>query len=284
MHRSPLVGRIGLVVLLGSCLAAACSHAQATQPGPCDTNLHSAQGHPYAYRNRGDRCEGVYAKPVSSTSLSVASITAAFGDYSIDSVEPLSIHWAPPPPPTGGPASACGPPATGASRNDVHLRAQSLQPRVYYRMDTIRSTGDTTFAWPKDTLGALAISRSALGVLGWTTRLVGGIERPVYLPLRVRQDSPASKEPATEYRVLVIPGSELAEVYVTLARLDPAGDPAVWLRRGEALGYGYYPAERPIRIVLPLADAPGCYRLEVTANLRAGGTTGTALWLYDAWP
>ena len=74
--------------------------------------------------------------------------------------------------------------------------------------------------------------------------------------------------------MLVIPGSELAEVYVTLARLDPAGNPSVWLRRGEALGYGYYPAERPIRIVLPLADAPGCYRLEVTANLRAGWHDG----------
>ncbi len=233
--------------------------------------------------NRGDRCEGVYAKPVSSTSLSVVSVTAAFGDYKVDSVEPLSISWVPPHQQASPPADACGQAATVASR-DVHLRAQSLQPRVYYRMDTIRPPGDAAFTWPKDTLGALAIPRSALGVLGWTTRLVGGFERPVYLPLRVRQDPASSPEPATEYRVLVIPGRELEEVYVTLARLDAAGEPSIWLRRGDALGYGYYPAERPIRIALPLANAPGCYRLEVTGNLRGGGTTATALWLYDAWP
>ena len=188
MHRSPLVGRIGLVVLLGSCLAAACSHAQTTQPGPCDPSLHSAQGHPYAYRNRGDRCEGVYAKPVSSTSaqrgLDHGRLRRLQHRFRRATLDPLGTaasadRW------------ACEAPV-GRQRQAHHATTSICARNRCNRGCTTAWTrygppGDATFAWPKDTLGALAISRSALGVLGWTTRLVGGIERPVYLPLRVRR-------------------------------------------------------------------------------------------------
>lgn len=283
MRSRPRVSRTAATALFGILMAPALPRAEPAAPGPCDASLPAASGHPYGYRLRGDRCEGVYAKPVASTSLNVVSVTADFGDYKVDSAEPLTISWALPREPAAPAAEVCGSPATGTS-GEVRLRAQSLQPRVYYRMDTVRPSGEAAYAWPKDTLGALEIPRPGLGVLGWTTRVVGGMPRPVYLPLRVRQGSASSTEPATEHRVLVIPGRELEEVYVTLARLGAAGEPDEWLRRGEPLGYGYYPAERPIRIVLSLGGLPGCYRLEVTGNLRGGGTTATALWLYDAWP
>jgi len=274
---------VALAFLLGACLAGAPCSAGPAEPGPCDPSLPAPPGNPLAYRLRGDRCEGVYAKPVASTSLRVVSVTAAFGDYKLDSVEPLAISWGPANWSSETAAGACGSASTTAP-SGIHLRAQSLQPRVYYRMDAIRPSGEADYRWPNDTLSALGIQRAALGVLGWTTHAVDGVQRPVYLPVRIRQGSSASPEPESEYRALVTPGSELQEVYVTLARLDAQGQPSAWLRRGEALGYGYYPAERPIRIVLPLGHAPGCYRLEVTANLRGGGTTATAIWLYDAWP
>lgn len=277
----PAIG-IALLVVFGVCVALISSAIGQDHGPPCDPSLRGPPGHPYPYRNRGDRCEGVYARPVASTTLSVVSLTAAFDDYKLESPASLATKWAAPVPGAPYPV-ACG--ATPGADEPIHLRAQSLQPRIYYRMDAVRSLADRGYDWPKEMLGALAISRPGLGVLAWMTRAVDGAERTVYLPLRIAQQPGTSQSVVADYRVDIVPGRELAEVYVTLARFDVAGQPASWLKRGEALGYGYYPAERPIRIPLPLSGSPGCYRLEITATLRGdGGTTATALWLYDAWP
>ena len=41
------------------------------QESQCDPHLNAARGHPYEYRIRGDRCEGIYIEEVSNLSCSL---------------------------------------------------------------------------------------------------------------------------------------------------------------------------------------------------------------------
>ncbi len=123
-----------LEIAYSTLLSLAClgpAHAAAADCDPSLTQVKTAFG----YRDRGDRCEGVYIKEVSSTALTVASFTEVFEPYDLQSSEPLHLAWDRPP----GNAS-------------VRLRAQSLRRRLYYRMDAVQqlprrllSTGRQTF-------------------------------------------------------------------------------------------------------------------------------------------
>src|SRR5919108_743620 len=108
------------VLLCGEVLADPASG----QESYCDPYLGQVSDNPYGYRMRGDRCEGIYIKEVSTTILLVASLTESFEDYDLNSSKPLLIEW--------NKASGDG---------VVRLRAQGLRRRLYYRMDTVRPRG-----------------------------------------------------------------------------------------------------------------------------------------------
>jgi hypothetical protein len=72
----------------------------------------------------------------------------------------------------------------------------------------------------------------------------------------------------------------LIEVFVSLAAIGVDGRPVSFLRDGEALEYGYYPAERDITIPITGLEIPGVYYLEIGAPLKGGGVTTVELWFY----
>jgi len=226
---------------------------------PCDPHLLQPAGNPYGYRQRGDRCEGLYIQQVSGAPLVIASWTASFGDYDLHSRQPISIEWQ-------------GMRGAGS----VRLRAQGLRRRLYYRMDTLRPSGSKSFAWQPDLLSALNISRQDVGVVGIAHGLAGEAEQEIYLPLRISHGiRPAW---AGNYELVLLPGAELKEVFISLSTLN--GTKRSVLKEGEALGYGYYPAERPIDIPIAGARARGLYHLEVGATLKSGGAAAAELWFY----
>ena len=63
-----------------------------TAAGPCDSELAGRErGLVFGYRQRGDRCEGLYNSPVGGDILSLVSLTQAFGDYDPDTGEPFIV-------------------------------------------------------------------------------------------------------------------------------------------------------------------------------------------------
>jgi hypothetical protein len=233
----------------------------AVPKSPCDVALDQPAGNPYGYRLRGERCEGVYIQEVSSTTLLVASLTESFEDYDLASGKALLIEW---------------PQVPG--HGDVRLRTQGLRRRLFYRMDAVRPSGSTSFTWPAEILTALEISRKDIGIVGSTRLPVGQTERDVYVPLQIGQQRDLSR--SGSYRLVLLPGVELTELFISLAALGSDGRQHTSMKDEEALGYGYYPAERPIEV--PIADlkTPGIYHLEIGARLRAGGAFTVELWLY----
>ena len=210
---------------------------------------------PQRYQLRSDRCEGRYIEQVIGSTLEIVSFTSAFADYSLDTGNALVVEW----PSLGG--------------EDIILRGRSLEPKIYYRMDSVRPADSVSFRWPLEILAPLRIEKRLLGVVGTIQRQIGTRKRAVLVPLRIAQ---GEKAPAPgPYKLLARPGAELEEVYVTLAALDADGEVRDYLMDEEALEFGFYPAERVFDVPLPDDMQLGIYSLLIAASLANSGGTAT---------
>ena len=234
--------------------------------GPCDQDLIRPNENPLGYKIRGaqgDRCEGQYIEQVASTALSVASFTKTFEDYDLDKDRPLQIAW------------------PGLGEQEIRLRAHGIKWRLYYRMDTIRSPGSTTFEWPIGILSALNIPKRDIGIKGWTEMKLGAATQRVYLPLHVTQ-SGALPPSQGVYRLVLWPGVQFREVYVSVTSLDDKGRPKEVLQEGKPLNYGFYPAQRAIPVSLRRFRVPGIYKVTISATMDSGTDTSVTLRVYHS--
>ncbi|MEK6373851.1 MAG: hypothetical protein AABO58_14280 [Acidobacteriota bacterium] len=210
---------------------------------------------PFGYRLRGDRCEGIYVQPVTVTPLIVASFGQMNLPESLAANRTLLVEWA----------------ADGA---DVRLRANSLKPKTYYRMDSRQPAGSHSYRWPTDVLTALKLTARDIGIVAWTEEKVGDTVRALYLPTRIGQP-PAGREGV--YELIVVPGNELSEVFVSLSSVRGDGI-GVQVSDPKPLKYGFYPAGRSIRIPIGPLPHQGTYLVEIGATLRDGGAISHELW------
>lgn len=243
-------------------LLSVASHA----PGPvsaeddhCDADLGRPTTNPSGYRLRGDRCEGIYVQDVASTTLRLVSFTASFENFDPASEEHLRLEW------------------TAWGNRATRLRAQPLRSKLYYRMDTLRPAGGTSYRWSPDFLATFDLRRENLGLLAWTSYRIGDRLQDVYLPLRLMQRSAPTPRP---YSVMLMPGVEFDDVFMSLAPLEQNGSPGPPIVDQEPLQTGFYPAGRPIIVTLPELDARGLYRLDFGATLAQGGVSAASLWFY----
>ena len=229
----------------------------------CDTAVKGRTNDPTTYRLRGDRCEGTYQQQVSGSSrLLIASVVESFETIDDSSSLPLKVEW------------------TAPAAQPIALRAYSIRPSLFYRMETVRPAATRSFTWPTDVLRALNITNADIGVVGSTSMQVGGDERMVIVPLRIGQHKSPTR--STRYRVTAWPSEELKDVFVTVALLGPDGKPKTYLQRDENIAYGFYPAERGIEILLKPLTARGVYLVRIGATLASGGSATESVTLYHA--
>lgn len=228
-------------------------------PTPCDPQLIQRPADPNGYRLRGDRCEGIYVQEVGGSPLFIASWTRSYAEYDPLSREPLRIEWDSVP---------------GA--DSARLRAQGLRRRLYYRMDTVRPAASKSYKWPTDLLAGLGINKSDLGVVGISRVNAKGEDKEVYLPLRITQGGGPERDGG--YRLVLLPGVELKEVFLTLTS-SGSGKSTV-LKNAEPVGYGYYPADRAVEISIPGVQTKGLCHLEIGATIKTGGAATADLWFY----
>jgi len=234
--------------------------AEAADPN-CDPSLPKIIDRPYGYRERGDRCEGVYVMGVSSTTL-VASFTETYEGYNLETDDVLRIEW------------------DKFADHAIRLSAHSLRRRLHYRMDTIKASGIAAYNWPTDILRGLGIRKNDLGIVASMRHAVGGVTRDVYLPLRIGRRPNLGR--SGNYTLLLVPGVEIKEVFLSLAQLGRDGKTQIFIKHRVRLGYGYYPAERSIEIPIHGLKTPGIYYLEIGELFPDGGTTSQEIWFHHA--
>ncbi|MEO8853424.1 MAG: hypothetical protein ABI359_06575 [Ginsengibacter sp.] len=228
----------------------------------CDMSLPVNSKNPLSYHDLGDRCEGVYIQQLGSTALQVVSFTKSFEAYDLSSGKPLQITWDKFP-----------------SNNIIRVRARGIERKLYYRMDTYCSDEKNSFNWPVNILSTLNIMKPDIGVVGFTKYLINGKETDIYIPLTISQQKVVDNKP--ELKFVLLPGVELSEIYVSIQQIKEDGKPGIVVKEGEKLGYGYYPADRPVIIPISGLKGRGIYYLEAGATLRDGGTSSIEIWFYN---
>jgi hypothetical protein len=255
--------RVALVIAAALSLVDSAGPPASAQSSHCDPYLPVSQDNPLGYRLRGDRCEGVYVQQVTNTPVLVAS----FGRLNLPKLPsqgtPVLVEWTP-------------------VAGELQLRTYSLKPRMYYRMDSRRPPGGGSYRWSSDVVAALELTPDDVGIVAWTERDIGGARQPVYVP--VRAGTP-TVTPDGIYDLVIVPGTELNEVFVGVSAVAADGRPAVGITKPAALKYGYYPAGRPIRIAVGPLPSPGTYVAEIGATLKAGGALSHEVWfVHDGAP
>jgi hypothetical protein len=233
------------------------------QPDPCDPTLKGKfdQQNPNAYRVREDRCEGIFIQEVSTTGgLLVASLTSTMQGFHPAADKQLDLEWKSPGPGT------------------LNLRAYSLRPRLYYRMDTQQNAQAGLYPWPARLVATYALQPSEIGLVAWTSHRLGDqILSPVYVPIAVRD--PKNTTWPSNCRLIVVPAADLKELYLTVRPVNAKGDPEKPIRNG-ALHYGYYPAGAPVRIELADWPRPGFYLVHLAADRKDGVPLAAEFWIY----
>ena len=231
----------------------------------CDSLVATRSSDPLRYRQRGDRCEGVYGQNVAgSSTLRVASLVESLEAFDDSSSLPLRVEWTPP------------------QGEAVSLRATAIRAGLYYRMETVRPIAASSFAWPADVRRPLGISSADVGITGTASMSIGGERREVLVPLRISQRRAPAR--SSSYRLTLWPTVGLSEVYLTVASTGPDGAPVRYLKHDEKLGYGVYPAERPIVVRLPAFTERGVYLVRVAGTRDGSGGVTRSILLYHAGP
>lgn len=237
--------------------------AQTGSSGDCDPGLTQPEGNPpNAYAQRSGRCEGIYARDIAAANLGVASFTKQFANFDPKAGNVIRLDW------------------TTPVHNAVHLRAVSLRPRLYYRMDALRPAGVDSWMWPTDILSELDLDKASLGIVATTKIPLNGTERTMYLPLALL--SKGTADASRRYTALLRSDVELSEVFVSIAELDKEGKPVKYLRQNKPLQYGIYPAERGIPVYIEASELRQntIYQVDIGAILRTGGSANTKFWIY----
>lgn len=242
MYRTRPVALLAILGLLAC--AGVLAQDRPAPPPQCDPFIDVVAVRPDAYKQRGDRCEGVYEQKVSGgTGLRVASLTDATPRFDLVPGDAVHLAWI-----ADGNAS-------------MRLRALSLRFHHYYRMDSTRPAGSSTWVWPADVLAQHKLTSREIGLVGMTRRQFADGARDVYVPIRIAKNgAPPSGRP---YMLIVRPDANLRQLFFTVWRLKPDGGPDVALTADEDLKQGPYPARAGIPVRLPALPQPGYYSVEL---------------------
>lgn len=130
----------------------------------CDHNLETIENDETSYRARGNRCEGFYKSEVASNSIDLVGVLRGQLVYELNEAETIEIS------------------TSQYISQPLHLRAQAIPLKTYYRMDAQLNVGET-FNWPvKDVLFPREITYKQISIYGQYQEGTTDI----YVPLRAR--------------------------------------------------------------------------------------------------
>jgi hypothetical protein len=234
-------------------------------PTYCDAELLHIPKSPTSYQVRGDRCEGIYAQQVSTVSVDLRSFVEGFGAFDPQTQTTLELAWK-------APAGIAG---------MARLRAFSLKPRIYYRMDTAQPAATGSYRWPTEILAGEELGRDDLGIVAWV-EMPGPAGRPreVYLPLRA-----GGPQTLDGYEVTLFPSKKLKQILLTVVQIDGEGNEVkeTAVKNKDVGGeLAYYGSNEPTVLATGKLGAPGFYRLEIKAIAASGDAVIKEIDFYHA--
>lgn len=241
-----------------SALLSMSSAAAAEPAGLCDKQITRPSSDAGGYRLRGDRCEGTYQQPTSSSGerqVVLISLTCGAPPADFAANVPTVVAW-----------STVGPDA-------VALRVETLpEVSLRYRMDARPSS--PSFSWPSALLAELSIKPKELSVLVLGAPKIGDIAIPgtaVLVSFSDKPNAPCSAGPEARFytRYALTDLSVCARNLATSAPAPSAPADGAMCKKYP----GPFSPSASIAVSLSmLKGRSGLYELSV-ASRRAGGAT-----------
>jgi len=227
----------------------------------CDSTLFDPSKGYLWYQQREDRCEGRYGNLIDNVLLRFKSFTKYRPQIDLKNIDSLCIGWNRTP-----------------YMGFMHIQANGLRDRIHYQMDTRRAISSSIYKLDIKILSELPINVNKLGYMGHIELKVGDELKCVYLPLTIGlNDDSSDKE---EFELVVLPGTQLDEVYVSLDALSENGEILKNIKDGVALKKGLYAAGTGIIIPIEGMNEKGLYRIRIAANINSGGDDSEELMFY----
>jgi hypothetical protein len=220
----------------------------------CDPNIPRDFGNELGYRERGDRCEGLYRTRVASN----AFIPIAF-DAIQQQIDPPKVANV----------------SLGPSPEPLWLTAVSASPLTPYRMDVRLAPQQRSFAWSTALLQHAGLSGAKVGLYATLDRRLLGKTRQALVAVRCRADIPGEPgkphagSPRRQIRLRL--GLDLSRAWWTLSRVGAEADQRSTVASARIEG-GLLAAERIVNIDLDLSPG-GCFLLELGGLLEVGSVT-----------
>jgi hypothetical protein len=218
--------------------------------GMCDGTLMGVHNHPFGYRLRGDRCEGIYWEPhTAGGTFAIISIRGGQAPLLTETPDVVRFTW---------PIDPMIPPKT-----EVLIRGVNLRSGLYYRLDARKSYLDGVYNWPTDIIRGLGLTAPEIAVSATTRVKIGSITWNVILPLA--EDS--SPRGSSSYDVVLIASTAILRLSWELREIDTDGTP------GRRVGHGVlakqFRAGEAIRVPVDLPGFRGLCYLEFHAEPAA---------------
>jgi hypothetical protein len=231
--------------------------AHAAAQARCDPSVPRNEAQSSGYRPRGDRCEGIYKRPVNSFGVQLVSLTAHGLAELCAPGTPVHMVW---------PGAAAIPGA-----GPIRVQAESMRPLLYYRLDVDRQAGASSYQWPAEPRCSsdVGLRVADVGIIARTTAMLAG--KPIEVLLPVGLAAQAAAPIRLPYQAMLMPGGRLREVYVSLWRIGAGATPTPVVSE-RPLSMRPYPAGT--RVVIPFtADEitqPGLYRVRASVEFESG--------------
>ncbi|MBZ0267555.1 hypothetical protein K8I85_05325 [bacterium] len=222
------------------------------------------------YRERGNRCEGVYEQPYSGPVYEDSDLTvvALYSVFEYENTDTTSLHvtW---------PDIANGRP--------VVLRARSKRRGLWYRMDA-EMLSERAFTWPTDVLSRVDLTHDEVAIRGWFEAKIGHGTHRVFLPLRIAQSPVAPTEPAGGHvMVQIVPQGQIVSANTTQARIR-SGQPPDYYRREEPLAPAGISGGAVTVFELRLEPPGGIHRIQLAVELLGGGSADVTFYCAPGGP
>jgi hypothetical protein len=199
------------------------------------------------YRERGNRCEGLFKQKIAAT-IQIVAFTGHYETINPGKNKNILIKWTP------------------YKNQDIHIRAFSTLPGLYYQMDAVPEQGEKEFLWPPTVLNRIELPGKDLGILCWTETTVGEREELIFLPCSVQQEKKIVQD--NFFRVTFKTCIDLSSVTFSLSQLDSRGNTLRFIHENKDAGYSLYPKDYPVTINIPTPGQSGLYAIKILFTLK----------------
>lgn len=213
----------------------------------CDASIQGVSDHPFGYRIRGDRCEGIYWEPRSDIGvIALVSLVTLPKKLSSTPAGQIKLYWKTP---------------SFASSTQQHVRASSLSDKIFYRLDADRPTTSQSFAWPLKIIKKIELPLDEIGFLVMSNLQIGAIGWQAYIPVSVSQPVEQGIHPQIE--MILVSDSIVKDISWRRYKLSDDGTPSSLLDKG-LIEETFYSGEL-IKVILPARSDTLASYIEINA-------------------